>query len=92
MGNTEVKRLPQNFGIRFGILAPSIGNQIKQQGLKYNTSKVKQFEHCRDAINTLNYDNLLVDTQTQKLFVKLYNKILRHVAKQNNCNIQPIKP
>jgi len=87
----EVKRLPINFGIRFGILNPSIYKQIKLQKLKCNYAKCESFEEIREAINTLNFNSMLTDSQTDKMFLKLYNKILRHVGKENGCDVHPIK-
>lgn len=87
----ELKRLPETFGIRFGILNPSIAKQIKAHGLKYDALEVDNFQRMRDAIHTLSFGGLLVDSQIDKLTVKLYNKILRHVGKVNKCNIKPIK-
>lgn len=87
----EQVRLPESFGIRFGILAPSIDKQIRQQKLKFKGDDVANFERMRNAINDLNFGGLLVDSQTKMLFRKLYNKILRHIGKENNCNVHPIK-
>lgn len=87
----DIKRLPETFGIRFGILNPTIAKQIKAQGLKYSGDAVTDFERVRDAIHTLQFQSMLVDSQIDKLFIKLYNKILRHVGKVNKCNVRPIK-
>lgn len=87
----ETKRLPETFGIRFGILNAKIGKQIKEQGLKYNGDEVSRFENLRDAIHSLSFGGLLVDSQIDKLWLKLYNKILRHVGKENGCNVKPLK-
>lgn len=86
----EVKRLPSSFGIRFGILNPSIAKQIKAQGLKFDIEKAKEFDRMRNAIYDLSFGGLLVDSQIDKLFVKLYNKILRHVGTTNKCNVKPL--
>lgn len=86
---TQQKRLPETFSIRFGILNVTIAKQIKAQGLKYNADDVADFERMRDAIHTLSFGGLLMDFPIDKLFIKLYNKILRHVGKVNKCNIKP---
>jgi len=86
----KTKRLPDTFGIRFGLLSPKIAKQIKEQGLKYNGDDVEEFERMRDAIFTLGFGGLIIDSQEKKLWIKLYNKILRHVGKVNKCNIKPL--
>lgn len=89
--STEIKRLPETFGIRFGILNHKISKQIKQQGLKYGIEECSRFEKLRDAIHRLSFGGLLVESQIDKLWIKLYNKILRHVGKQNGCDVRPLK-
>lgn len=87
----KVKRLPETFGIRFGILNAKISKQIKEQGLKYDINECGKFEHLRDAIHSLQFGGLLVDSQIDRLWIKLYKKILRHVGKANGCNVKPLK-
>lgn len=88
---SNVQRLPETFEVRFGILNPSIAKQIKAQKLKYDRGAVDKFEIIRYAIHRLAFNGMLADSQIDKLFMKLYNKILRHVGKENNCNVRPLK-
>lgn len=87
----ETKRLPSTFGIRFGVLNPTIAKQIKAQGLKYDPKKASEFEGIRDALHTLHFGGMIIDSQLKKMDIKLYNKILRHVGAKNKCNIKPLK-
>lgn len=85
------KTLPETFGIRFGLLNAKISKQIKDQGLKYNINECSRFERLREAIHALSFGGLLADSQIDNLWKKLYNKILRHVGKENGCNVRPLK-
>lgn len=89
--NQSPKRLPETFGIRFGILNPKIAVQIKSQGLKYDRKEVAGFERSRDAIYSLLFGGIIVESQFDKMLIKLYNKILRHVGKANGCDVKPLK-
>lgn len=88
MEPNKVKRLPETFGLRFGLIAPSFAKQIKAQGLKYDPAKVSRFEKCRDGIMHLLFNSIITDSQQEKLQLKLYNKILIHVGKENNCSVK----
>lgn len=84
-----IKRLPESFGIRFGITAPTIPAQIRDQKLKFEYDEAQKFEKSRQAIFTLRYTDMISDGQADKLYQKLYNKILRHLGKVNGCRVKP---
>lgn len=83
--------IKQEFGIRFGLLNPSIAKQLKAQGMKYDQPKAAEFERLRKAIYDLLLGGLIVESQCDKLLLKLYNKILRHIGKKNGFDVKPKK-
>lgn len=91
MEQKEIKRLPDSFGIQFGPIRPNLYDQVRWQNLKSNKKKMSEFEKLRTAIHQLYFGGLITDSQVDKLFLKLYNKILRHVGKENGCDVKPIK-
>jgi len=77
----------QQIGIGYGILCDPIGKQISKQGYKYNKEKVSYFEKSRNAINHLRFSDLLNDSMADKILVKLHNKVVAHVAKENKLSV-----
>ena len=78
-GSTEVRSI----GIRYGVMCETIEEQLKNQGFKFNPKEVEAFERCRNAIHVLQFNNMLFDSQTSKLFNRLNKQVTRHVCKEN---------
>lgn len=73
-----------NIGIGFGALSPTISEQLKKQGFKYDEKEAKYFETLRVSITHLMFGDILPDSVLGKARVKLFNKIKQHVKKMNN--------
>ncbi len=83
----------KQIGLGFGVLSPTISEQLKKQGFKFDKEKIKHFQEEANAINTLRFGSgLLTDSMVNKIVPKLYKKVVAHVAKQNKLTInEPIK-
>jgi len=73
----------KHFGISYGALADPIGEQIKEQGYKFDKKTVDGFQQMIDAANTLRFGSLIPDSVFGKIIEKLHKKIVSHVVKQN---------
>lgn len=73
----------KEFGIAFGLLSPTIGEQIKKQGLNCTAKKAKHFEELRQCIIKLYFGELISDSDESKLRMKLFSKIKSHLRKSN---------
>ena len=73
----------QEFGIRFGAMAPRLSEQIENQGLKYKTEIILGFQKNIDSLLNLRFSGILIDSVYGKLQEKLYKKIVAHVKKIN---------
>ncbi len=73
--------------IGFGALSPPIPKQLKEQGFKFDTEKVKHFEKLRDCLAHLMFSDILNDSQCEKAKQKLFNKIRSHVVEKNKLTI-----
>lgn len=69
----------REFGIGFGILRPSIVQQLDEQGFNYDIERVDRFESDRKAINQLRFADVLIDSHADKCFGKLLKKIRVHL-------------
>lgn len=75
-------------GIRYGVLSDPISKQLSDQGYKFDTKKVTQFQNELDAVNTLRFgSNLLTDSMVDKILPKLHKAIVAHVAKANGLAV-----
>ena len=83
MDNKEV-------GISYGCLSDSIEKQLDKQNLKYNKGDAEFFTTCKDAVNDLRMADLLTDSMTDKVTLKLHKRIISHVAKQNKLKINKV--
>ncbi len=82
--NEENKKI----GLSFGVLSPSLRKQLKEQGFKYDSEIIRNFEQELDAVNRLRFGSgLLTDSMVDKIIPKLYKKIITHVAKKNKLRI-----
>ena len=82
-GKEKVMGKNISVGISYGILAESIGNQLKKQSLLFDKEKIDNYDKCKDAINELRMSDLLTDGYVDKILQKLHKKIIAHVAKKN---------
>ncbi len=81
--------LTKKIGLGFGILCEPISKQLKKQGFKFNSEKIKDFEKQVDAINTLRFGSgVITDSMMDKIGPKLYKKIVDHVAKENKLVVK----
>lgn len=89
INSTETNNTNSNitFGIHFGALSEPIHKQLKNQGLKFDETQVKNFERQLEAITILRFSNLLPDSIATKVFDKLYKRIQTHVCKVNKLKI-----
>lgn len=75
------------FGISFGIISPTLSEQLTKQGFKFDVKKIKAFESQREAFSVLRMSGLLTDSMADKITVKLYNNIRKHVCAVNKLKI-----
>ena len=80
MGNEKT----QTFRIGFGFLVPPIDEQLKAAGYKFNEKKVAEFECIRQHITQLRFADIFTDSMYDIVIKRLFNKIQKHVVKENN--------
>lgn len=73
----------KTLGVHFGLLSDPLSKQLKEQGFKFNPTRVKLFEAEIDAINRLKIAGHLVDSSAEKVRQKIYKAIEKHVMQQN---------
>lgn len=69
--------------IGFGVLLPTISQQLKKQNFKFDKEKAKHFEKLRFSINYLVFSDLLNDKERDNITKKLFSKIKTHVILMN---------
>lgn len=69
--NTENK----TFQLHMGALAPSIADQLKQQGFTVDKDLIKRFQKIHDSIIMLRVHGFLNDSNSRKASQKLTNEI-----------------
>ena len=72
-----------NFGIRFGVLAPKVHEQIEEQKLKYDKEFIEGIERNLDSIHDLSFSDYLNDSTREKIMQKMYKRIVAHVKMKN---------
>lgn len=65
----------QKIGIRFGAMAPSIKEQIKEQGFKIDPTDCAHLQKDAEAITRLRIRGLLTDSACKSAHDKLFKKI-----------------
>lgn len=65
--------------IQFGALAPSIAVQLTTQKLPFDDKKVKLYERLKESMTLLYFQNLLNDSEFEKVRNKLFTQIKKHV-------------
>lgn len=68
--------------IGFGALCDSIDKQLEKQGFPFDKIEVKRFEKARDSITFLSFNGYIPDSQTNKSYQLLLNKIAKHVQQE----------
>lgn len=81
----------QEIAIRFGGLAPSIADQLKEQGFTFANEKAQQFQQLRECITRLMFADILNESQKDKAFSKLFNQIKKHIRGNNKTSQQTEK-
>jgi len=74
--------------IHFGFFSPTIAQQLRKQGFRYTTEKVKIFQRNSTMIGQLSLADLVTDAEKKRMRDRLYNRIKRHVLQMN----RPKKP
>lgn len=69
--------------ITFGATSPTIGNQLREQGLKYDIEKIKLMQQMAFQISMLRIHSILSEEDSAKARDRLYGKICNHVKKAN---------
>lgn len=70
--------------IGYGLLVDPIRKQLKDQGFKFSSEKVQEFEVQRNAINTLRFGCVdTPDSLHNKLLLRLHKKVVSHVKSKN---------
>jgi hypothetical protein len=77
----------KQFNIGFGALVPPISKQLKEQGFKFDTEKVKHFEKLRESITYLQFSDMLNDKAREKAIKKLFTQVRQHVMKKNKLKL-----
>jgi len=70
-------------GFSYGVLAPSLEEQAKEQGFTLN-ERAKNLESCREAIHTLVFSDILTDSALDKAFQKLQKRVINSLKRIEN--------
>lgn len=71
--------MSNNLGLRFGGMAPSIADQLNEQGFLFSKSEVSHFQKDADAVTRLRIRGLIPAAQVDKSFNKITKLIAAHV-------------
>ncbi len=63
--------------IHFGLLSPTITQQLKQQNLSVKNSE--NYDNCVECMNTLWCEYFLTDKEREKVFKRIFKQIEREV-------------
>ena len=75
--------------IQFGALAPKISDQLISQKLPFDEQKVKLYERLKESITFLYFQNLLNDSEFEKVRNKLFTQIKKHVNLELKKTLTP---
>ena len=63
--------------IHYGLLSPTITQQLKQQNLSFENSK--NYDKCVDCVNKLWSEYFLTNKEREKVFKRIFKQIEREV-------------
>lgn len=69
--------------IHLGFFAPTIAQQLRKQGFRYNPKKVRLFQRYSMSIGELALGDIINDAQKKKMRDRLFTQIKRHVMQMN---------
>lgn len=69
--------------IRLGFFAPSIAQQLRKQGFRYDTKKARLFQRYSTSIGELALGDIVSDAEKERMRTRLFNQIKRHVVQMN---------
>lgn len=78
--------MEKQLNIGFGVMAPTLGNQLREQGFKFNKEEIAKLQEHADRIIHLKMASLLTDNESKKVRDRLFKKISTHVKAQNKPN------
>jgi len=73
----KVKMEKKNIGLSYGVLYPTLKQQIKKQGYKLENSVL--LEKLRFSINMCKMHNLASESIIDKMFKKLHKKVVNSI-------------
>jgi hypothetical protein len=77
----------RQIGISFGLIAPKISVQLREQKFKFDLEMAGHYQKLRESINYLAMNNLISTTEAGKATQKLFEKIRAHVLKKNKLTL-----
>lgn len=77
--------------ISFGILSPTINKQLRMQNLRFDRSEVVDYDRYKRAINDLWIGDCLLDKELEKIKLRLFKRIERHIMKQNKLTNKKVQ-
>lgn len=70
--------------LTFGAMRETLSKQLTKQGFKFDQDVINKYEACRHSMTLLYVHGFVNDSQMEKIKVKIFNQIKRHVAEKNN--------
>lgn len=68
-------------GINYGIIFPTIAEQVDEQGFYFRDEKeAARVEQLRKEINDLRFSQIITDTEGDKAFKRLHKRISKGVS------------
>lgn len=75
------KNLDGKYGIRYGIFAPPLAEQLKEQGYRFPDKKTEdKFENANKAISTIHMAVLITDEEWEKILDRFHNALIREAV------------
>jgi len=71
--------MSDTINLSFGVISKSLVVQLEEQGFKYKGKN--NINKCKDAMNTLRFNDLLCDSDWHKMNKKLFNYIIKNIEK-----------
>lgn len=68
----------------FGAMCPSIENQLTEQGVKFKSRTIDNFQRCSEAIIRLRIQGILNLSDCKKAEQRLFNKISKYLNEMEN--------
>jgi hypothetical protein len=72
--------------IRFGILSPSIADQLKEQGFDYSVKTVESIQSDKDCLSQLYISGVVNDKEYTNIKVKIFTRLRSHICRKNNLS------